>query len=58
MAIGDNCNDIEMLIWSGLAVAVENADSALKQIADFITLSSEKDGVAYAIKRFALDSNN
>ena len=58
MAIGDNCNDIEMLIWSGLAVAVENADSALKQIADFVTLSSEKDGVAYAIKRFALDSKN
>jgi len=51
MAIGDNCNDVEMLKWSGLAVAVENADSALKQIADFVTLSFDKNGVAHAIKR-------
>ncbi len=58
MAIGDNCNDIEMLKWSGLAVAVENADNALKQIADFVTLSSDKDGVANAIKQFALDLKN
>ncbi|WP_326975075.1 Cof-type HAD-IIB family hydrolase [Caproicibacter sp. BJN0012] len=52
MAIGDNCNDIEMLRFAGLAVAVDNADGALKKIADFIVRGSDLDGVAEAIERF------
>lgn len=54
MAIGDNCNDLEMLEWSGLAVAVGNADLSLIKAADFVTHSAENNGVAYAIRRFAL----
>ena len=30
MALGDNDNDVELLQWAGLSVAVGNADSVLK----------------------------
>jgi Cof subfamily protein (haloacid dehalogenase superfamily) len=52
MAIGDNLNDLEMLNWVGLAVAVANADPIVKNVADFVTLGSNHSGVAYAIARF------
>jgi Cof subfamily protein (haloacid dehalogenase superfamily) len=54
MAIGDNVNDREMLEWAGLAVAIGNADPALKEIADYVTERYDRDGVAQAIRRFAL----
>jgi len=52
MAIGDNMNDLDMLVWSGISVAVENADEELKKNADFVTLSNDKCGVAFAIKKY------
>lgn len=52
MAVGDNHNDLEMLNWAHLGVAVENADPAVKRIADYITLTNNNSGVAYAINRF------
>jgi Cof subfamily protein (haloacid dehalogenase superfamily) len=54
MAIGDGQNDIPMITYAGLGVAVENAEEELKEKADFITLSNDNDGVAYAIKKFIL----
>lgn len=50
-AFGDADNDIEMLEYSGYAVAVANASEECKKIADFVTLSNYEDGVAYAIDK-------
>lgn len=52
MAIGDSHNDIPMLEWAGIGVAMRNADEKVKKSADFITLSNTEDGVAYAIEMF------
>lgn len=52
MAIGDSLNDVMLLQQARLSVAMENGMDEVKQAADFITLSNEADGVAYAIKHF------
>jgi len=52
MACGDADNDYLMIKNVGIGVAMENAETSIKQIADFITLSNEEDGVAYAIEKF------
>lgn len=49
MAIGDAENDISMLRKVGLGVAMGNAVEEVKQVAHFVTLSCEEDGVAYVI---------
>ena len=49
MAIGDANNDLEMLAWAGLGVAMGNASSAVKAIAKDVTLSNQDNGVAHAI---------
>ena len=54
MAIGDHINDIEMLEWAGWGVAMGNAQSEVKTIADWITATLAEDGVARAIERFVL----
>lgn len=54
MACGDGDNDIRMLEEVGFGVAMANATEAVKQAADYITLSNEEDGVADAIEKFAL----
>jgi Cof subfamily protein (haloacid dehalogenase superfamily) len=54
MAIGDNENDLTMLSYAGLGVAMENAESNIKEAADYVTLSNEDDGVALAIEKFVL----
>ena len=54
MAVGDWDNDITMIEYAGLGVAMGNGSSRLKKVADFITKSNEEDGAAYAIKKFVL----
>lgn len=49
IAFGDNYNDIEMLEHCGYGVAVGNARSAVKTIADSTTLPNYEDGVAHFI---------
>lgn len=46
IAFGDEDNDIEMLKWAGLGVAMGNAIEPLKAIADDVTKTNEEDGVA------------
>lgn len=55
MAIGDQENDIAMLEFAGVGVAMDNAIPAVKEVADFVTKSNLEDGVAYAIEKFALN---
>ena len=58
IAIGDGFNDLSMIQYAGLGIAMENAQDVVKQAADFITLSNEEDGVAYAVEKFYLDNSS
>lgn len=46
---GDGYNDITMIQSAGLGVAMANAQPAVKEAADFITLSNDDDGILYVI---------
>ena len=54
MALGDQGNDLSMIKKAGLGVAMGNAINEDKQNAQFITKTNNENGVAYAIKKFAL----
>ncbi len=49
---GDGFNDLTMIEYAGLGVAMANAQSIVKESADFITKSNDEDGVLYVIDRF------
>ena len=53
MAIGDNFNDLEMLEYVGLEVAMGNAPAKVQAIAHWVAPRVEQDGVA-AIEEFVL----
>lgn len=55
MAIGDDFTDIEMLRYAGIGVAMGNAPAAVKAVADCVTTSVEKDGVASAVEKWILN---
>jgi Cof subfamily protein (haloacid dehalogenase superfamily) len=54
MAIGDNCNDREMLEFAGLPVVMRNSVPELKALGWRETLSNDESGVAAAIAAYAL----
>ena len=54
MAFGDNYNDLEMLTYCGIGVAVGNAREEVKKIANHITGSNVEEGVAQFIQRHVL----
>jgi hypothetical protein len=54
IAFGDNDNDIEMISYAGLGVAVANATKKLLALADYVTTSNDQDGVGRAIEKFVL----
>lgn len=54
MAIGDQGNDVPMLTWAGVGVAIGNASPAAKAAADWIAPPFSDDGAAVAIERFIL----
>ena len=54
MACGDGDNDTAMLREVGFGVAMGNAEEEIKQAADYVTLTNEDEGVAYAIEKFIL----
>ena len=58
LACGDSYNDISMLRYAGLGIAMANSDKEVKEVADYITLSNDKDGVAHAVKKFCLQIGN
>lgn len=51
IAFGDAENDIPMLRAAGMGVAMGNANADVKAAADFVTLTNNEDGIAYALER-------
>ncbi len=54
LAIGDHLNDLDMIKWAGIGVAMHNAQPEVLAIADYVTTSVYEDGVARAIEKFIL----
>ncbi|MEI0738592.1 HAD hydrolase family protein [Paenibacillus sp. JTLBN-2024] len=52
IAVGDNFNDMDMLEYAGLGVAMGNAPESVKNAADEVTLSNDDDGVAKVIEKY------
>ena len=54
ICVGDEGNDLAMIQYAGLGVAMGNATKEIKAAADYITFTNEEDGVAEVIERFML----
>ena len=54
MAIGDAPNDVGMLQFAGIAVAMDNAHRVVKDVADWVAPSNNDHGVHAALMRFGL----
>lgn len=52
MAIGDGNNDVEMLSVAGFSVAMGNAEPVVKQVASYVTVSNNDDGVVVVFRKF------
>ncbi len=52
MVIGDNFNDVEMLEYAGIGVAMGNAPEPVKAFSQWVAPEVEQDGVVTAIKKF------
>lgn len=49
IAFGDGGNDIEMLQWAGIGIAMGNADDNVKSHADMVTASVDDEGIEKAV---------
>ena len=56
ITIGDSANDISMIEFAGMGIAMGNALKIVKERADYITDSNDNEGVANAINKFILDN--
>lgn len=54
IACGDGYNDLTMIEYAGVGVAMANAQQVVKDHADYITRSNEEDGIADVIDKFIL----
>ncbi len=55
MACGDGFNDIQMIEYAGLGVAMGNACEPVRAVADYVTKSNDEDGVAFVVEKFLLN---
>ncbi len=54
IACGDGFNDLTMIEYAGLGVAMENAQDVVKKAADYIAPANDDDGVAFVVNKFML----
>lgn len=54
MSLGDGNNDIDMLLFTGVSVAVGGALPDVKAVADYVTDDIDNDGWAKAMKHYGL----
>ena len=58
MACGDEANDLSMIEWAGLGVAMQNAVPEVKEIANVVTpMTNDEEAVAWAIEKYVLKEN-
>jgi len=57
IACGDGLNDLSMIRYAGLGVAMGNAQPEVKQAADYVTLTNDEDGLVPVIERFILSQD-
>lgn len=56
ICIGDGFNDLSMIEYAGLGVAMGNANNEIKNHANYIAPSNMEDGVAHVIEKFILSA--
>jgi Cof subfamily protein (haloacid dehalogenase superfamily) len=49
MAVGDGHNDLPMLRWAGVSIAMGNASPEVKAASRFVTESCDRNGLALAL---------
>lgn len=54
MAFGDAQNDMDMMEYAGIGVAMGNGEESLKEIADYVTTDVDDDGVLRALQHFGI----
>lgn len=58
MGCGDEGNDLSMIEWAGLGVAMANATDEIKSVARVVLpKSNDEDGIAWAIKKYVLNGD-
>lgn len=55
ISMGDAGNDLDMIEYAGMGIAMANAFEEVKKAANYITDSNNEDGVAKAIEKFILE---
>lgn len=55
---GDGENDLPIIKGVGLGIAMKNAESIVKENADDITLSNDKEGVANYLEKYLIEKKN
>ena len=56
MAIGDSLNDLDMIKYAGIGIAMHNARDEVKAAADAVTGANDADGVAEAVEKYVLQA--
>jgi len=56
MAIGNYFNDLSMITYAGLGVAMDNSPTEVKAAADEVTLSNNEDGIHHILVKYGLIS--
>lgn len=57
IAFGDSYNDIDMLEFAGIGVAMGNAPEEIKKRADYVADTNNNDGIAKAVEKFIVASD-
>lgn len=58
LALGDNTNDLPMLLWAGVGATVANAAPQVKAQADYVCAAPRSQGVMEAVRRFVLEGRS
>ena len=56
IAFGDNYNDLTMIGYAGMGVAMANGEPEIKKIANYVCPSNDEDGIAETLNKFVLNN--
>lgn len=54
MAFGDAQNDMDMIEYAGIGIAMGNGEEVVKQIADYVTTDVDDNGILSALQKFGM----